>query len=97
MLPEGAGCYRKLLVATERGWLLHEAFGCYRKVMVATGSFWLLHEGDGCYEKLVAPVHRKLQDAKEVVKLRSKKCSELSSDYFSLEILYLMRFSLYIE
>ena len=54
MLPEGAGCYRKLLVATERGWLLHEAFGCYRKVMVATGSFWLLHEGDGCFEKLVA-------------------------------------------
>ena len=35
--------------------------------MVATGSFWLLHEGSG-YEKLVAPVHRKLQDAEEVVK-----------------------------
>ena len=52
------------------------------KVMVASRSC-LLREA-GCYEKLVATVHRKLQDAKEVVKLRSKKCSELSSDYFKI-------------
>ena len=72
MLHEGAGCYRKLLVATGSFWLLQDVSGCYRTFLVATGWYWLLQEAAGCYSKLlVVPVqlfydihirHRKLQD-----------------------------------
>ena len=47
LLQEGAGCYKKPLVATGRFW----------KVVVVTGRYWLLQEAAGCYRKLlVVPV-----------------------------------------
>ena len=49
---EGAGCYRKPLVATGRFWLLQKAAGCYRKLLVATGSFGILQKVAGRYRML---------------------------------------------